>query len=138
MGDCIFCKIVKGEIPCEKIWEDEFSLAFLDITPLNPGHVLLIPKKHTETLLDTDDLTLERLLPISKRIAAAMMFALNKDNVGGFNVGINNFKAAGQLVPHFHIHIMPRKLNDGFKHWEGKRYKNGEANKIAENIRKAL
>ncbi|MBD3249659.1 HIT domain-containing protein [Candidatus Woesearchaeota archaeon] len=135
MQDCIFCKIVNGEIPCSKIYEDEKVLAFLDISPINKGHVLLIPKEHHKDLFDTPDDTLAAFAKTAKKIAKAIEQATDAD---GINLGQNNGKAAGQEVFHAHIHIIPRFSDDGLKHWPGGKYKEGEEKEFAEKIRSKL
>ncbi len=108
--DCLFCKIVKGEIPCHKVYEDGNTLAFLDINPITKGHTVVIPKFHAETLLDLpDDLVAELFLAV-KKITQNIKDKLNPD---GFNIGINMRKVAGQAVDHLHIHILPRWQDDG-------------------------
>lgn len=135
-NDCVFCKIVKGEIPIHhKIYEDENCLGFLDITPINPGHVLLIPKEHHENLYEMPDDLLSKMAPIIKKLAVAVKGAVNAE---GINIGMNNERPAGQLVFHAHFHIMPRFANDGHQHWHGAPYKDGIAVNVAEKIRKAL
>ena len=133
--DCVFCKIIAGEIPADKIYEDEDCLAFLDITPVNPGHSLLITKKHYENIYELPDEALKKLAPAIKKIAVAI-----KEGTGaeGINIGMNNEAAAGQIVPHAHFHIIPRFPNDGHRHWKGGSYAEGEAEKIAEKIRAFL
>lgn len=133
--DCIFCKIVKGEIPADKVYEDENFLAFLDITPINPGHTLLIPKKHYENLYDLSEETLKQIAPLIKKIALAVKQGVRAE---GINIGMNNERPAGQLVPHAHFHIMPRFSNDGHFHWKGKLYANGESQKVAQEIKLKL
>jgi histidine triad (HIT) family protein len=135
MPDCIFCKIIKREIPADVVYEDENVLAFLDITPINPGHVLLIPKEHYENLYDLPDKELTQLAPIIKKLAIAI-----KKGVGaeGINIGMNNERPAGQLVSHAHFHIMPRFSNDGFHHWHGQPYKESESRKVASKIKKFI
>ena len=135
MIDCIFCKITKGEIPADKIYEDENCLAFLDITPINPGHTLLIPKQHYENLYDLPDETLAKLAPAIKKIAIAVKRGAGAD---GINIGMNNEGAAGQAVPHAHFHVIPRFISDGHHLWHGKSYTEGEAQKTAEKIRQNL
>ncbi len=135
MSDCIFCKIVKGEIPADRVYEDENCLAFLDITPVNPGHVLLIPKKHYENLYDLPDEILGKMAPIIKKLAIAMKKAVDAE---GINIGMNNERPAGQLVNHAHFHIMPRFSGDGFQHWHGQPYKEGESQEVASKIKKFL
>lgn len=135
MNDCIFCKIIKREIPADVVYEDENCLAFLDITPVNPGHVLLVPKNHYENLYDLPDEELKNLAPIIKKLAVAIKKGINAE---GINIGMNNERPAGQLVPHAHFHIMPRFLSDGYQHWHGKPYPKGESFGIAEKIKKFL
>ncbi len=135
MFDCIFCKIIKREIPADVVYEDENCLAFLDITPINPGHVLLIPKQHYENLYDLPDKELKQLAPIIKKLAIAIKKGVNAE---GINIGMNNEKPAGQLVPHAHFHIMPRFSNDGYQHWRGQPYSEGESSQIAEKIKRFL
>ncbi len=116
-GDCIFCKIVLGEIPCTKVFEDEAMLAFMDIAPLNKGHLLLIPKQHIGNILDINEEIYGRLFSVIRRLAKAVEGGLNPD---GMNVMQLNGKAAGQVVPHLHIHIVPRWVGDGLtiSDWE--------------------
>ncbi|MBU2263628.1 HIT family protein [Patescibacteria group bacterium] len=135
MNDCIFCKIAKGEIPADKVYEDKNCLAFLDITPINPGHVLLIPKEHYENLYDLPDEELKNLAPIIKKLAVAIKKGVNAE---GINIGMNNERPAGQLVPHAHFHIMPRFSNDNLRHWPGKSYQEDESKQVAEQIKKFL
>lgn len=107
---CIFCRIVKGEIPSTIIYEDNTLICFLDIAPANTGHSLIVTKKHFETVTDLPDDTLQHLAVFAKKLAKAMSFALAAE---GFNVLMNNRKVAGQLVPHAHIHVIPRYARDG-------------------------
>lgn len=132
---CVFCKIAKKEILADVVYEDENALAFLDITPVNPGHVLLIPKEHYENLYDLPDDLLAKMAPIIKKLAVAVKNGINAE---GINIGMNNERPAGQLVNHAHFHIMPRFSNDGHAHWKGTPYQNNEAIKVAEKIKKIL
>ena len=110
MDNCIFCKIVAGEIPNYTIYEDNHTLAFLDINPHAKGHTVLIPKLHTETLFDMNkELSGELFLNIEK-VMEKIQEVLQPD---GFNIGWNHGQAGGQSVPHLHIHIMPRWNGDG-------------------------
>lgn len=122
-GKCLFCSIIQGEIPCKKVYEDNEIFAFLDIKPVNKGHTLVIPKKHYVTLLDIPDDLLLKLLIVTKKLASTLMTSLSAT---GFNININNYSDAGQLIPHLHIHIVPRFLNDGHKLWSGMEYKDEE------------
>jgi histidine triad (HIT) family protein len=110
MTDCIFCKIVAGQIPCTKVYENDAVLAFLDIAPAAEGHTLLIPKHHAERIDATDPATLVEIAKVLPAIAAAVHTAAGAD---GYNVLCNNGAASGQVVPHVHFHIIPRKTRDG-------------------------
>ncbi|MBW2984017.1 HIT family protein [Candidatus Woesearchaeota archaeon] len=134
--NCIFCKIVKGDIPCAKIFEDDKVVAFLDIAPANKGHALIVTKKHYENLLDVSDEVLWDLMNKAKKIARAMSSAIGAE---GFNILMNNKKVAGQLVPHAHVHIIPRFKGDGIKlNWKTKKYKDKEIGVFKEKIAKFL
>ena len=104
-NNCVFCAIAAGEIPAFKVYEDELVLAYLDINPFSKGHTLVIPKAHTEGLLDTPDETLAAVVARVKKVAAHLKSALGCD---GFNILQNNGEAAGQTVRHVHFHIVPR------------------------------
>ena len=112
--DCIFCKIIKGEIPCSKVYEDDKVLCFLDIGPVKKGHTLVVPKKHSATLADDSAEDLAACMKAIKKIAPAIAQAAGAD---GFNVMNNSGAAAGQAVPHTHFHIIPRHSSDGLRHW---------------------
>lgn len=109
MENCIFCKIIMGEIPSRKVYEDKDSVAFLDIHPANPGHTLVMPKKHAENIFDADDELLGRVIVAAKVISKKIKESLNAD---GINVIQNNGRHAGQIVNHIHFHIIPRFAND--------------------------
>jgi histidine triad (HIT) family protein len=115
--DCIFCKIVSGEIPCTKVFEDDRVLAFMDINPLNDGHLLVIPKTHAATILDIGEADFSAVTAAVHKIAGAVQKALNPD---GINLLQLNGKAANQVVPHLHVHIVPRWSGDGLtvSQWE--------------------
>ncbi|MBW2990958.1 HIT family protein [Candidatus Woesearchaeota archaeon] len=132
---CIFCKIVKGEIPSNKIYEDNEFLAFLDIAPVNPGHALVIPKLHCKNLLDFPKAEETDLLEFIKKVAKAVVKATKAE---GFNLGMNNGRVAGQLVDHAHFHIIPRFSGDGCKHWPKKDYKEGEMEEVMKKIKNFL
>ena len=136
MNDCLFCNIVKKEIPCHKVYEERNILAFLDRNPVNPGHTLVIPKKHCETILDADDKTIMELAAATKKISNAIYNGLR---LKGFNIAINQFKAGGQVVPHLHIHIIPRNDNDGVRLWPTREYEDeGERKSVQEKITRLL
>ena len=108
--DCVFCKIAAGQLPCTKVYEDADTIAFMDISPIVKGHVLVVPKKHYETLPDAPATTLAQLITVVQRVAKAQSVALKAD---GINVTQANGKPAGQVVPHLHFHVIPRFNNDG-------------------------
>ncbi|MGP1368134.1 MAG: HIT family protein [Treponema sp.] len=110
MNDCIFCKILKGELPCMKIYEDEHTLSFLDIAKDVDGHILVIPKKHVTNILDADGETLSHVMNTVKKIGAHLT-----ENCGyeGMNILNANNECSGQTVFHLHIHLIPRKRDDG-------------------------
>jgi histidine triad (HIT) family protein len=108
--ECLFCKIVKGEIPSEEVYSDGDCFAFLDINPRNPGHTLVIPRKHYETILEMPDNELADLMKIVKKIAMAVKKGTNAD---GISIGQSNGRAAGQVISHVHFHVIPRFLNEG-------------------------
>jgi len=136
VNDCVFCKMVAGQIPVTKIYEDEVVLSILDIGPVSDGHTLVISKQHFEKLHQCPAEILGRVALHLGRIAAAVVGAMNSD---GYNVLCNNGKAAGQLVDHLHFHIVPRKTGDGlFDHWPAYEYDKGRIEQIAADIRENL
>ena len=108
--DCLFCKIAKKEIEAKIVYEDEAGMAFLDINPCQKGHLLVIPKEHYENLNEVPKGKLAALFEIVKKMTKLLE---EKLGVSGFNIGWNHGKDAGQVIPHLHIHIIPRYLNDG-------------------------
>ena len=107
-SDCIFCKIVAGQIPCTKVFEDDSALAFMDICPLNKGHLLVIPKEHHEDILEMEPGLYGHLASLICKLAKAVNLSLAPH---GMNVMQLNGKAGNQVVPHVHLHLVPR--------WEG-------------------
>lgn len=130
--NCIFCKIINGEIPSHKVYEDENTFAFLDINPVNIGHTLLVPKKHSQNIFDIETETLQKITPILKKLSLSIKEAVGAD---GINIISNNGGAAGQLVFHLHLHIIPRFSDDGLKHWHGKNYSKEEMSETTEKIK---
>ena len=134
--DCIFCKMVAGQIPVTKIYEDEVVLAFLDIGPVSDGHTLVIPVQHFEKLHDCPPDVLSRVASRLGQIAKAVATAMNSE---GYNVLCNNGSVAGQLVGHLHFHIIPRNTGDGlFNRWPAYKYQEGKIDAIAAKIRENL
>jgi histidine triad (HIT) family protein len=107
---CIFCKIIAGEIPCNKVYEDDSSLAFLDNNPRAKGHTLVIPKVHRENI---DEITDEELSHVMLATKKTIKKISEKLQPGGYNVGWNDKAIGGQEVPHMHVHILPRYEDDG-------------------------
>jgi histidine triad (HIT) family protein len=110
--DCIFCKIVSGEISSKKLYEDDNFLVVLDAFPQVEGHTLIISKKHFRNLLDMPSTLGNEMISIAKKVAFDI---IKEGKAEGFNLVINNEECAGQAVFHTHIHILPRKKGDGFK-----------------------
>lgn len=109
MGDCVFCKIISGEFSARKIYEDKFTMAFLDISKDVDGHILVVPKKHIKNILDCDNETLARVFDTVKRVSKHLTENCGYDGVNLLNA---SDESAGQTVFHFHIHIIPRKNGD--------------------------
>lgn len=107
--NCVFCKIIANELPCYKVYEDEFVLAFLDINPAALGHMLVIPKKHFENVFDVEEEYLKKIILVAKKVAEKII-------AGKIGEGVNFYMANGsvaeQVVPHFHLHIIPRNQGD--------------------------
>lgn len=139
MSDCIFCKIINGEIPSAKVYEDEHVLAFLDISPVTKGHTLLIPKVHKENIFELTSEVAERLFSVAPKIANAIKQTYQPV---GMNLINNNGEKADQSVFHFHLHFIPRYgENDGFGAvWKSNQsdYTKEDYQKIAEEIRSHL
>lgn len=135
--DCIFCKIVKGQIPCTKVFEDQYCLAFMDIAPLNKGHLLVIPREHFGNILEINPETYGHLFSVICRLAKAVNGAVKPD---GMNVLQLNGTAANQVVPHLHIHIVPRWQGDGLSisAWDPIVGDAREISAIAETIKSKL
>ena len=135
--DCLFCKIVKGEIPCTKVYEDTDVLAFMDISPVVKGHTLVIPRAHFNPIMDTPPEALQKVIVIVQKIAQAQVKGLQAD---GINVTQANGGVAGQVIPHIHFHVIPRFATDGFHgNWLPRKYDTPtEMQHYADRIRHAL
>lgn len=135
-SDCIFCKIVAGQIPAIKVFEDDACLAFLDIGPLAEGHVLLIPKSHVQTL---DGLSADQAGAMLRHLPALVKAVQQATGCQGVNVLQNNGRVAHQVVPHVHFHIIPRNSGDAFHfNWPAGSYPPGEAEELAKAMRGKL
>ncbi len=134
--DCIFCKVVSGQIPSVKIFENEHVLAFLDIGPVSDGHTLVIPKAHCSRLDDVEPQAMLEIAKVLPKLAATVQKAMN---ASAYNVLCNNGAAAGQVVEHLHFHIIPRNADDDvFNHWPAYQYPENKATEIAEKIKQNL
>ena len=131
--DCVFCKVVKGELPAYKVYEDEKTLAFLDIYPVYKGHTLVVPKVHTENISDISESDLAAVAATSKKVAKLLKEKLNCD---GVNLVQSNGKAASQVIMHFHMHVVPRFINDGLNLWAHGEKPSFDLKKIHEEITK--
>ena len=135
-SDCIFCKIVAGEIPSFQLYEDAETLAFMDINPANDGHCLVIPKAHSATIYDIAPEEIAAAACTAAKVAKAVNAAVQPD---GLNLIQSNGPGAAQSVPHFHIHVLPRRMHDGLPvNWELKPGDRARIAEVAERIRKLL
>jgi len=134
--DCVFCRMVTGDIAVATIYEDDVVLAFLDIAPVSYGHTLLIPKQHVSHLHECSAELLGSLCSRLGKIAKAVLVGMNAD---GYNVLSNTGAAAGQIVEHLHFHIIPRKSGDGlFSQWPAQKYTEGQIQEVAARVREHL
>ena len=137
MDHCIFCKIAKGEIPSDKVYEDDVVFAFLDIHPRSPGHTMVIPKTHAETMLDLPSEQIGLFFQDVQMLVSIIKKALAPD---AFTLGMNHGRVSGQEVDHMHFHIMPRWQGDGGHSIQSvvSNTPKEDVKTIAEKIRKAL
>ncbi len=126
MENCIFCKIIKKEIPCDKIYENGNFLAFLDVQPVSFGHILIVPKKHIIWMQEADDLTISEIFKLTKKLMLAIKNSLKCDYV--------QVSIVGKDIPHFHIHLIPRYINDGLSNFPTKKYKDKESDEVVKKI----
>lgn len=135
--DCIFCKIVAGEIPAVTVLDEDKVLAFMDINPASRGHMLVVPKKHAENIFEISEADLAAVMGAVKRCSGAVKEALGAE---GITVLQLNGKASDQLVPHLHVHIMPRWEKDGMSvsQWQMGKGDIGELQEIARRVQEHL
>lgn len=136
MSECIFCKIVSSEIPSYRVYEDDATLAFVDIFGATDGHIMVIPKKHSRTIVDTDTHVIHAVFTTVKRVAAAIEKVYDTTIL---SIGINHGEPQG--VPHLHVHVMPRYEDDGggiIQSLPGKKMTDKDFSAVAEKIRKAV
>ncbi len=130
--DCIFCKIVAGEIPSYKVYEDESVVAFLDIEPISKGHTLIVPKKHFKNMEAIPENELGKLMNGVKNVGKIIK---DKVQIEGYNIMENNDPVSGQTIPHIHWHIIPRSNNDSIEMWPRGEYMEGEAEEIINKLK---
>lgn len=133
MNTCTFCRIISGELNASRIWHDGIVVAFLDIEPINPGHTLILPRRHVTSFTELASIEVEGLMKVAQRVALALKSTLNECE--GVTVSIADGDAAGQEVPHAHFHVIPRHSGDGFG-WRrfGKEMDRSELDQIALKI----
>jgi len=134
--DCVFCKIRDGEMPAMRVYEDERTLAIMDINPVNSGHCLVISKAHAPTLWDADPVDLQAAITAAQKVAVALKTVVKPD---GLNMLQANGSAAFQSVPHYHLHLIPRWNNDGKGFdWSLVPGDRGQIQAIGERLREAI
>ena len=134
--NCIFCAIAEKHAPAEIVFETDKTVSFLDVNPMNYGHVLVVPKEHFADLTAVPDELIPELFQTAQKVAVAMVDALKAD---GFNIVLNNGRAAGQSVFHSHIHVIPRYNTDNFGiKLHLKKYPEGELPRYGNIIRQSL
>jgi histidine triad (HIT) family protein len=135
-SNCIFCKIANGEIPSYKVFEDHDIIAFLDVNPASRGHTLVVPKDHFSSVVSTPKAILDKAFEVAQLVAQAEIAQLGAT---GVNIITNAGKSAGQTVPHFHIHVIPRYDDDGLKlEFPPKQLENSQMDAIKDSIIKGL
>jgi len=135
MENCIFCKIVKGEIPAYKVYENDKVIVILDINPANKGHLLVIPKNHAEDIFDISEEDFLEVMKVARKLAKVFV------NYDGLNLLQNNKEQAGQVVKHFHLHLIPREKGDEKRiifHWNPLKLSQQEFQEIAEELKTFL
>ncbi len=134
--DCIFCKIVAREIPASVLWETESGLVFLDVNPLSDGHMLFVPRDHYERLSEIPPALAAKMAEAIPRLGRALLAATKAQ---AYNLLLNEGAVAGQIVPHVHYHLIPRKSGDGLGYrWNAGAYETGRADEIAAAYKKAM
>jgi len=136
ISDCIFCKIVRGEIPCSAVYQDDHVLAFLDVNPWSPGHTLVIPKEHYDRL---DQCPVSVISEVAGKLGVIANAVIKSVGADAYNVLNNNGRDSGQLVEHLHFHIIPRKQGDGIiRHAPQGQSTPDELSRLAEKIRQTI
>ena len=130
--DCIFCQIVQGNIPCFKVYEDDQTLAFMDINPVSEGHCLVIPKNHAENLMAMSPEDIAAVHQASQKVAAGLKKTLGAEGIAVLQL---NGRAANQVVMHYHVHLIPRNTGDGLSVFEWE-IKPGDMDRIGQVAKK--
>jgi histidine triad (HIT) family protein len=135
-ADCVFCKIVAGQIPSARVYEDDACIAFLDIGPLADAHLLIVPKEHYEWITD---MPAQAVAAVTQSIPQLAQAVMKVTGASGFNVLQNNGKVSGQAVPHVHFHIIPRREGDGLGYrWNAGKYPEGRLQELQQAVRDAM
>lgn len=129
---CIFCRIIKKELPAKILAENNLALAILDIKPVNPGHSLVILKRHAPNIEEASLVELSQVMDLVKIVGQRLK---NRLKVEGYNLTLNNDKVAGQEIPHLHFHLIPRQANDNLKLWSQRDYKENEMEDIYQKLK---
>ena len=131
--NCIFCKLANGDIPTNKIYEDDDFTVIMDASPATKGHALILPKEHYKNLYEMPDDLLEKVMPLAKKLATHMTEVLHCD---GFNIVQNNNEIAGQTVFHFHVHLIPRyEGGTEILGWDHQSFTNEEMAEIRDSLK---
>lgn len=134
-SDCVFCKVIAGDLPSHKVYEDDTLVAILDISPINPGHTLFIPKVHSTNIAEMSPEDVASLYAAARRVAPAILKAAEAES---FNLSTNVGRAAGQVVFHTHVHLIPRHPADGYEPWTRNDKYHQDLASVAERIRANL
>jgi len=132
MNECIFCKIIKKEVPAYIVYEDDYSIAFLDINPVSTGHILVVPKKHYERITDMPENDLKEFMASVQKVAKMVETKLSKD----YNIITNHGPKAGQMINHVHFHIIPRYGQEQLFVWITHKLTEEEAKKVLDVLKK--
>lgn len=133
---CVFCKIISGQIPCLRVFEDDATLAFLDVGPLAEGHLLVVPKQHIERL---DHMSVEDVVAVTRHLPMLAQAVMKATGAAAFGILQNNGRESGQDVPHVHFHVIPRKAGDGLGYrWNVSKYAPGRAEEVRQLLISAL
>lgn len=135
MEETIFSKIANHEIPAHIVWEDDKFIAFLDVLPIEPGHVVVTPKTAYASLEDMPADQIGQLLSTAQKVGAAMLSGLG---VKGYSLFLDNKDGANQHIPHVHLHVVPRAQGDGLGRWPQNAYETGEAEEYEAKIKSAI